>query len=88
MSYDKKHTPGHKVVLVSDEAFDLLKKLQKQSCGHGDQDGGDMMLDLKHVATAVVLEAMHQEGLAVRALKRARLIVINLLMESNKEKAV
>ncbi len=87
LSYEKKHTPGHTSVLVSNEAFDLLKKLQKQSYGHGDQNTGHMMLDLKHVATAVVLEAMHQEGLPARALTRATQTVINLLIESNKEKA-
>lgn len=72
----KKFTPGFKSILISDEAFDKLKKLQKRTYGHS-QDSNALLLDLKYVASAVVLEALGESGLPERALSHAARVVIN-----------
>ncbi|MDD5366689.1 MAG: hypothetical protein PHR30_15235 [Gallionellaceae bacterium] len=65
----KKVTPGFRSILVSEAAFDRLKKLQRLTYGHnGDPNG--VRFDLKDVVSAVVLEALELEGFPNRALAR------------------
>lgn len=73
---DKKHTPGFQPVLVSLDAFDQLKQLQKSTYGHQDDPNG-VRFDLKDIASSVILEAMRVKGLKARALDRTARGVID-----------
>lgn len=77
----KKVTPGFRSILVSEEAFDLLKKLQRQTYGH-DNDPNGVRFDLKDVASAVVMEAMLIEELPGRSLTRAARAVFDSIYSS------
>ncbi len=66
----KKVTPGFRSILVSEEAFDQLKKLQRHTYGH-QNDANGVRFDLKDVASAVVLEALLITDLPERAMDRA-----------------
>jgi hypothetical protein len=57
----KKVTPGFRPILVSEEAFDRLKKLQRLAYGQANDPNG-VRFDLKDVASAVVLEALLIDG--------------------------
>lgn len=75
----KKHTPGFQAVLVSDEAFDLLKQLQRRRYEpgtDGEDAGNGVRFDLKDIASAVVIEAMAVPDLPARAQARAAHVVI------------
>jgi len=75
----KKFTPGYKSILISEEAFDALKKLQKRTYGHS-QDPNALLIDLKYVASEVIKEAMKQADLPERALSQAARVVIDSFM--------
>lgn len=66
----KKVTPGFRPILVSEEAFDQLKKLQRHAYGHLPDPNG-VRFDLKDVASAVVIEALQTAALPERAMARA-----------------
>lgn len=53
MKQKPSHTPGHKAVLVSDEAFLILKSFQRHEAG----DRIALSFDLKDIVTAIVIEA-------------------------------
>lgn len=71
-------TPGHKAVLVSEHAFDILKSIQKVQPGAS----GDLpvIFDLKDIVSAVVLEASERlPDLRERARERAFVVMHDLL---------
>ncbi len=70
LNHEKKVTPGFRPILISEAAFDRLKKLQKRTYGH-EYDPNGVRFDLKDIASAVVLEALEIDGLPGRALSRA-----------------
>lgn len=73
---NRKHTPGHKAVLVSEEAFEILKSIQRA------QPGEPMALtfDLKDAVSAVILEAATSiPNLRERARQRAFAVMHGLL---------
>lgn len=74
----RKVTPGFRSILVSEEAFDQLKKLQKLTYGHLNDPNG-VRFDLKDVVSAVVLEALAIDGLPARALDRTARAVFSQL---------
>ena len=80
----KKVTPGFRSILISEEAFDLLKKLQRQTYGH-ESDPNGVRFDLKDVASAVVMEAMLIDGLPGRSLTRAARAVFESIYPLSKE---
>ncbi|MEW5769789.1 MAG: hypothetical protein AB1831_05425 [Pseudomonadota bacterium] len=86
----KKVTPGFRPILVSEEAFDRLKKLQRlQRLAYGhDNDLNGLRFDLKDVASAVVLEALLIDGFPVRAMDRAARTVLDSFHPLSKENAV
>lgn len=69
LNHVKKVTPGFRPILISEEAFDRLKKLQRHTYGHHDPNG--VRFDLKDVVSALVLEALEIEDMPSRALGRA-----------------
>lgn len=70
LNHEKKVTPGFRPILISEAAFDRLKKLQKRTYGH-QHDPNGVRFDLKDIASAVVLEAFEIDDLPSRALGRA-----------------
>ncbi|TCJ20179.1 hypothetical protein EZJ19_00985 [Parasulfuritortus cantonensis] len=74
----KKVTPGFRSILVSEAAFDKLKKLQRLTYGHQSDPNG-VRFDLKDVVSAVVLEALEIEDLPQRALDRTARTVFSSL---------
>lgn len=68
-------TPGHKAVLVSDDAFLLLKQLQRREDG----DALPLTFDLKEIATALVLEAEALPNLRDRVRQRALTVMNDML---------
>lgn len=83
----KKVTPGFRPILVSEEAFDRLKKLQRLAYGH-DNDPNGVRFDLKDVASAVVLEALLIDGFPALAMDRAARTVLDSFHPLSKENAV
>jgi|JI10StandDraft_1071094.scaffolds.fasta_scaffold859310_2 hypothetical protein len=57
-------TPGHRSVLIADNAFDTLRDIQVQTT--------DPRLDLKDLATAAVELAAEQPGFQESVVARAR----------------
>lgn len=86
-AYGKKVTPGFRPILVSEEAFDRLKKLQRLAYGH-DNDPNGVRFDLKDVASAVVLEALQIDGFPERAMDRAARTVLDSFHHLSKENAI
>lgn len=68
-------TPGHKAVLVSEAAFQLLKELQRQA----PDDALPLTFDLKEVATALVLEAAALPNLRERVRRRALAVMHDIV---------
>jgi hypothetical protein len=83
----KKVTPGFRPILVSEEAFDRLKKLQRLAYGH-DNDTNGVRFDLKDVASAVVLEALLIDGFPARVMDRAARTVLDSFHYLSKENSV
>lgn len=83
----KKATPGFRPILVFEEAFDRLKKLQRLAYGH-DNDPNGVRFDLKDVASAVVLEALLIDGFPARAMDRAARTVLDSFHHHSKENSV
>ena len=76
----KRRNPGFQDLLVSQEAFELVKQLQKRSFGHA-EDARAMMVDLKYVATELVLMAFNTPGLPEQALANASRNVASRVLE-------
>lgn len=78
MKERRQRTPGHKAVLVSEQAFDILKSIQKIQPGT-DSDL-PVIFDLKDIVSAVVLEAADRiPDLRERARQRAFVVMHDML---------
>lgn len=78
----KRRNPGFQDLLVSQEAFELVKQLQRRSFGHAGDDRA-MMVDLKYVATELVLLAFATPGLPEKALATASRKVASRVLEDS-----
>ena len=71
-----KRTNGHKAVVVSDEAFALLKSLQSAA----NDEPMQIRFDLKDVVSAFVLEAMEAPNIRERSRRRALAVIQNICL--------